>query len=199
MKKYYIGLFTGIVLYLILSLIYRSFNEYFTPTPVSQKTMRQARTLEGQNNIVLTDNNGNLSSIQFPRGIIVAYHPKPEEGGVITPPDGWVLCDGNNGTPDLRGRFILGYNGPEGRNTGRLERRYRSAGGVETVTLTIEQMPKHKHTIRNMNGCCNSSGNQHGTWQHGSNDATKDTEEAGNNQPHENMPPYVALAFIMKA
>lgn len=30
-------------------------------------------------------------------------------GNVSTIPAGWVLCDGANGTPDLRGRFVVGY------------------------------------------------------------------------------------------
>jgi len=33
------------------------------------------------------------------------------KGTVGTIPSGWVLCDGNNGTPDLRSRFIVGAGG----------------------------------------------------------------------------------------
>ncbi len=40
---------------------------------------------------------GNFNLI--PRGTIVAWTG-------ATPPAGWVLCNGQNGTPDLRGRFI---------------------------------------------------------------------------------------------
>jgi hypothetical protein len=29
-------------------------------------------------------------------------------GTVITIPDGWHLCDGTEGTPDLRDKFIVG-------------------------------------------------------------------------------------------
>ena len=29
-------------------------------------------------------------------------------GSVASIPSGWYLCDGNNGTPDLRNRFIVG-------------------------------------------------------------------------------------------
>lgn len=35
----------------------------------------------------------------LPKGSIIAWNGK-------TPPKGWALCDGKNGTPDLRGRFI---------------------------------------------------------------------------------------------
>ena len=40
-----------------------------------------------------------------PQGAIVMWSGNPS-----AIPDGWALCDGANGTPDLRGRFIVGYN-----------------------------------------------------------------------------------------
>ena len=39
----------------------------------------------------------------MPRGAIVAWH-----GLRVAVPRGWVLCDGSNSTPDLRGRFLRG-------------------------------------------------------------------------------------------
>jgi hypothetical protein len=39
-----------------------------------------------------------------PVGTIVAFYPT----GTTLPPDGWVICDGQNGTPDLRNKFIQG-------------------------------------------------------------------------------------------
>lgn len=29
-------------------------------------------------------------------------------GAIVDIPAGWALCDGNNGTPDLRNKFIIG-------------------------------------------------------------------------------------------
>lgn len=52
-------------------------------------------------------------------------------------PEGWALCDGTNGTPDLRDRFIVGAGG---------EYTVGDTGGAKEVTLTTEQMPKHSHT-----------------------------------------------------
>ena len=44
---------------------------------------------------------------RVPKGTIVAYYPSNyQPNQVITPPAGWALCNGENGTPDLRGRFI---------------------------------------------------------------------------------------------
>lgn len=37
------------------------------------------------------------------QGIIALW-----SGAVVDIPFGWKLCDGNNGTPDLRDRFIVG-------------------------------------------------------------------------------------------
>ena len=68
------------------------------------------------------------------------------QGSVImwtqpTIPDGWVRCDGTRGTPDLRGRFILG----QGNGSGLTNRTLNQRSGAETHTLTIEQIPFHKH------------------------------------------------------
>ncbi len=43
------------------------------------------------------------SSSSFPKGTIIAYY---EKAGPI--PKGWAICDGTNGTPDLRSKFIMG-------------------------------------------------------------------------------------------
>ncbi len=73
-------------------------------------------------------------------------------GGIImwsgaTPPNGWALCNGQtlNGqvTPDLRGRFVLG----SGAGTGLTVRTLGQTGGVETVTLTLNEIPAHTHTV----------------------------------------------------
>ena len=67
--------------------------------------------IPGPNNMVLTDDSGNFSSIQFPMGMILAWLPpaivpladgKFGTGGVYptSPPAGWAICDGSNGTPD---------------------------------------------------------------------------------------------------
>ena len=45
---------------------------------------------------------GNL----FPRRFIGMF-----SGAETDIPDGWALCNGENGTPDLRGRFVVGAGG----------------------------------------------------------------------------------------
>lgn len=73
------------------------------------------------------------------KGVIVMW-----SGSADNIPEGWALCDGTNGTPDLRDRFIVGAGG---------EYTVGDTGGAKEVTLTTEQMPKHSHT-----GSTNSAG-----------------------------------------
>ena len=151
--------------------------------------------LSGANNMVLTDEKGNLSSIQFPKGIIVAWT------GTIAP-EGWALCDGTtNGTPDLRGRFILGLNSNTNKNPGFTVSEITNTGGAERVTLTPGQMPKHSHTADTNSGGQKGDwppGAQYGTFRFSAWNDIRNTSEAGNNESHENMPPFYTLAYIMK-
>ena len=54
-------------------------------------------------------------------------------------PSGYFLCNGENGTPDLRGMFIVGYD-PQDVDYNAIE----NTGGAKEVTLNINQLPKHK-------------------------------------------------------
>ena len=78
----------------------------------------------------------------LPRGTIVAYNQSNNA------PSGWVLCNGQNGTPDLRGKFVLGNGGSRGIN---------ATGGEENVALTWSQMPAHYHNV---------AGNTHNAGNH---------------------------------
>ena len=72
-------------------------------------------------------------------------------GNVNTIPRGWYICDGTNGTPDLRGMFIVGYD-PRDSEYNQVGKN----GGLKNVTLTENQMPTHTHT-----GSTSSSGGHH--------------------------------------
>jgi microcystin-dependent protein len=52
----------------------------------------------------------------------------------------WYICNGENGAPDLRNRFLVGKNPNhfEYSQTG-------NVGGLEKVKLTINEMPSHTH------------------------------------------------------
>lgn len=53
-------------------------------------------------------------------------------------PSGWNLCDGTNGTPDLRDRFIVGSGS---------EYTIGETGGEKEHTLTTDEMPSHSHNL----------------------------------------------------
>ena len=59
-----------------------------------------------------------------PKGLISMW-----SGSIDSIPVGWQLCDGSNGTPDLRNRFIMGT--PDGQDpgqTGGTSQKYISPG-----------------------------------------------------------------------
>lgn len=158
------------------------------------------------NNIVLDAPNINVSNTGIPRGVIVMW-----SGTLETIPKGWALCDGTQGTPNLRDRFIVGAGNIYPVN---------NTGGLDSVTLTVAQIPSHRHS-----GTTDTAGThahnylgqeamtRYEGWsgqQHYDRTTTRTTEPAGahvhtfvteyigGGQPHENRPPYYALAFIMK-
>ena len=126
----------------------------------------------------------------LPPGTIVMW-----SGALSAIPEGWALCDGTQGTPDLRNRFVVGAGAV-----------YASGdvGGFDQVTLTVAQIPAHTHGYSDKFTDGNREDNGSHAW-----DATNDknpryvtenktTGETGGNQPFDNRPPYYALIFIMK-
>lgn len=63
----------------------------------------------------------------LPPGIILMW-----SGSVASIPAGWALCDGQNGTPDLRNRFVMGAG---------LSYNPNAYGGAATIT----DVPAHTH------------------------------------------------------
>ena len=105
-------------------------------------------------------------------------------------PTGYVLCDGNNSTPNLQGRFIVGYssNGDYPVN---------GTGGSETVSLTEAQMPSHVHHIYIATDSSGPYGHAYASGNNNSQGAIATTSK-GSGNAHENRPPYYALCYIMK-
>lgn len=148
-------------------------------------------------------------------GTVVAFSGAFEDGYPIDKNTGlankkWHLCDGTNGTPDLRQRFILGGDGTDSGTT----------GGEASVTLTVQTIPAHghtgttstngdhSHTVTTFNEFRKINGNNYDGYCAGSTNRTTSTngnhqhnlniDSTGGGQPHNNMPPYYVLAYIMK-
>lgn len=125
------------------------------------------------------------TSSSVPQGSIIPWY-----GSIGNIPNGFALCDGKNGTPDLRDRFLVGAG-----NSYKLG----NTGGVNMVTLTIAQMPSHEHDVYSGRYGSNIySISCDGSSYGGILDHKHKTKSAGGNQPHENRPPYYALYYIMK-
>lgn len=126
----------------------------------------------------------------LPQGSIIMWY-----GDIVNIPDGWTLCNGQNGTPDLQGRFVLGY----GEGQGLTNRPMNQRGGEEMVTLSVEQIPAHSHSYSLPRGDTNwSNGNGNGVWGGNWGGFNPNTGQTGGGHSHNNMPPYQVLAYIMR-
>lgn len=106
-------------------------------------------------------------------------------GAVVDIWPGWHLCDGTNGTPDLRDRFVVGAGSTYAVGT---------TGGEATHTLTTDEMPAHAHSYSGISeggGTIAAEPSPYGSYP-------KTTGSAGGGEAHENRPPFYALAYIMR-
>jgi len=145
-------------------------------------------------------------SAAFSTGMIMMW-----SGTIATIPTGWVLCNGSNSTPDLRNRFVIGahsdsagvaYSTVTGSNT-------QSGGSKDAINVSHTHTltdPGHAHSIQgNLAGTTAYNGFGPGGQIYGSttiNTATQTTgitiSTEGSSGTNANLPPYYALAFIMK-
>ena len=168
---------------------------------------------------------GNVTAAKFvgqgiaPVGSVVMW-----SGSIASIPSGWALCDGNNGTPDLKNQFLIGAGNAYSAG---------STGGSNRVTLTKNQMPSHSHsgTTNSAGGHTHhvvrdqidNNGNTSIAWKSddgnyeeyniyghsntanwgetdsdGSHTHSLNIDNTGGGGSHENRPPYYALAFIIR-
>lgn len=131
------------------------------------------------------DNNTTTASVlsKIPKYTIWMWY-----GTESSIPSGWAICNGQNGTPDLRDRFIVAIGS-----------RYSlgSIGGNDTVTVPL---PSHSHDITGYT----ETGSHNGVYKalsspRGQGDVTVHSTTSGVSNPTiDNRPKYYALIFIMK-
>lgn len=158
-------------------------------------------------NTEMDTNLTNLNGATVPSGGIIMW-----SGAIVNIPTGWFLCDGNNGTPDLRNRFLVGAGstyavGATGGSADAIvvshthtasvtdpghthtttfnasSLGHAQGGGTNPLTTTVPFSP----TTQNYTSASNTTGISV---------ANSTTGSSGTNA---NLPPYYALAYIMKA
>ena len=154
----------------------------------------------------LAVSDGLIGNGTFPLGGIIMW-----SGAISAIPTGWSLCDGSNGTPDLRNRFVLGATN-DGSDSTYPGISVDETGGTADATLvshthtaTVND-PGHIHDIQYTNS---DSGDgvleESGTGLAGTEPTlsattgitvTNSTE--GSSATNANLPPFLALAFIQR-
>jgi hypothetical protein len=135
-----------------------------------------------------------------PSGVILLW-----SGSIATIPSGWFICDGTNSTPDLRNRFIVG--------AGSTYAVAATGGSADAVVVShthtaasVVTDPGHNHsyiasTLGGTGGLTATNDSapilNTSTASTGITVATTNTS-TGVSGTNANLPPYYALAYIMK-
>jgi len=146
-----------------------------------------------------------------PTGVIVMW-----SGSIVSIPTGWLLCNGGNGTPDLRDRFVVG--------AGTTYTPGNTGGSANAIVVSHSHTanssvsdPGHTHNNGSYNQLLLINGS--GTVSSPDSSAgepnlttsgnilsnttgitvTTTVDSTGNSATNANLPPYYALAYIMKA
>lgn len=156
---------------------------------------------------------GTIVVASLPVGTIVPF-------GAISIPSGWLECNGaavsratyadlfaSIGTtygagdgsttfnvPDLRGRSSIG----QGTGAGLTPRVIGATGGEESHALSTTEMPAHTHVTRITSDTLTGSNNSTAGQSDGTASADWTSQSAGGGASHNNMPPFVVTAYIIK-
>ena len=150
----------------------------------------------------VSDDSTKLATTAFVRDIIPSGVIVMWSGSVASIPTGWVICDGSNSTPDLRNRFIVGAG-----STYSVAGTGGSADAIvvsHTHTATVTD-PGHAHPLSQVNAVsttgplATASGSGAQTTGSNTTGITVSNSTTGSSGTNANLPPYYALAYIMKA
>ena len=150
----------------------------------------------------LPTSDGLIGNGTFPLGGIIMW-----SGAISAIPTGWSLCDGSNGTPDLRNKFVLGATNDGSDST------YPGISVSQTGGTADAVVVQHNHSITDPGHTHSQTGG--GTDDDGgpnvpggnstntiSNISTQTTGISINNEgvsgTNQNLPPFLALAYIQR-
>ena len=188
---------------IVLDAYGRTPSEIWMQTGYSYKFVIQtagAVTLQTLDNIYPILQSAPVVTPSLPTGAIILW-----SGSLGSIPTGYVICDGTNSTPDLRDRFIVGAGSTYAVNA--------TGGTADSIVVTHTHTatvtdPGHFHNT-NYNfatyagGGSSGANNTFGSINNPQTD-TKTTgisvanASAGTSGTNQNLPPYFALAYIMK-
>jgi len=193
---------------IILDAAGRCANEIWLQTGYSYKFVLQTSagvTLQTLDNLYPILQTSAATVDPFTVGMIMLW-----SGSIGSVPSGWALCNGSNGTPDLRDRFVVaaGSTYAVGATGGSADAIVVSHTHTATSVVTDAG---HIHTVpqQNSGAFANNSpipgGNASGsTYTTNTGSATTGitvattNATAGTSGTGANLPPYYALAYIMK-
>ena len=129
-------------------------------------------------------------------------------GSIATIPTGWLLCNGSSGTPDLRNRFVIG--------SGSTYAVASTGGSADAVVVshshggaTQSQSANHVHNYNKLDSVGTGGNVELGSgtsWNFGGGNTDQNNvghvhqiDVDGVSGTNQNLPPYYALAFIMKS
>jgi len=140
------------------------------------------------------------SGVAIPSGLISLW-----SGSIASIPAGWLLCNGSSGTPDLRDRFVVGAG-----STYAVAATGGTADAIvvsHTHTASVDD-PGHSHVIspgaqtENNNGSRGRNDGLQSQFVNATQTATTGisvtNSTTGSSGTNANLPPYYALAYIMK-
>lgn len=150
----------------------------------------------------------------IPSGSIVLW-----SGSIGSIPVGWYLCDGTNGTPNLKNSFIVGAGDiyPVAGSGGSVDSIVVAHTHSTTVSLNADSGGTHKHTYKTYglgSDGLTGNANTNSDWGYAQTGNPPNTAEGahahtvsgtvtnsstGVSGTNANLPPYYALAYIQKA
>ncbi len=116
----------------------------------------------------------------MPAGVIVMW-----SGSLASIPDGWVLCNGSSGTPNLTDRFIfsVGTSEDPGASGGQLNHSHN----VNPPSTSTQSSPQYEDVSTGINHTVSRDDHNHNV-----------DIPMFNSENESSLPPYYKLAFIMK-